>query len=44
MYIFIYDMEAPLKRNMKPCSKTPLSFPETIQQDVFFMHVLVLEF
>ena len=29
---------------MKPCSKTPLSFPETIQQDVFFMHVLVLEF
>ena len=26
---------------MKPCSKTPLSFPETIQQYVFFMHVLV---
>ena len=29
---------------MKPSSKTLLGFPETIQQDVFFMHVFVLEF
>ena len=29
---------------MKPSSKTLLGFPETIEQDVLFMHVLVLEF
>ena len=29
---------------MKPSNKILLGFPETIQQDVFFMHVFVLEF
>ena len=29
---------------MKPSSQILLGFPETIQQDVFFMHVFVLEF
>ena len=29
---------------MKPSSKTFFGFPETIQQDVFFMDVFVLEF
>ena len=29
---------------MKPSSKALLGFPETIQQDVLFMHVFVLEF
>ena len=30
--------------SMKPSSKILLGFPETIQQDVFFVHVFVLEF